>query len=257
MYLLITFVISWGCWFTVAAMHIDNVNESPFFALYVLGIFGPPIAAFATKIFYGDKIEFKQFLKQFVRVKVNIVWYLWIAFMPLVIIFLPWLVNFIITGKQQLIIQQPLYMILALIPAHIIGGGLEEPGWRGMLLPELLKKLRVSASICIISAIWAIWHIPLWFIKGSSQYGTNFPVFAAMVLSFNAILCILYIQTKSILLCILIHSLMNSFLAFFSSPCTTVFSRAVYIAAQLLIVTVILIAFSKRIPDCRESIRKL
>jgi hypothetical protein len=43
----------------------------------------------------------------------------------------------------------------------------EEPGWRGVALPLLLAATgnAVVASI-ILGAIWALWHLPMFFVKG-------------------------------------------------------------------------------------------
>jgi membrane protease YdiL (CAAX protease family) len=44
------------------------------------------------------------------------------------------------------------------------GGGLEEPGWRGLALPLLLKRYSPLGSSLILGVIWAFWHWPLfWF----------------------------------------------------------------------------------------------
>jgi membrane protease YdiL (CAAX protease family) len=46
----------------------------------------------------------------------------------------------------------------------------EEFGWRGFLLPRLQTRHNALVSALIVGVLWAIWHIPLFFIKGTSQY---------------------------------------------------------------------------------------
>ncbi len=44
------------------------------------------------------------------------------------------------------------------------GGGLEEPGWRGIALPLLKKRCSPLGASLILAVIWAFWHWPLfWF----------------------------------------------------------------------------------------------
>lgn len=70
--------------------------------------------------------------------------------------------------------ENPLYLALIEFPIMIIGGGLEEIGWRGYLQPTLQKKWSSFISTLIVGGIWAIWHLPLWFVVGSNQMSMNF-----------------------------------------------------------------------------------
>jgi len=45
--------------------------------------------------------------------------------------------------------------------AYADRGGIEEPGWRGFLLPELQKRFNPLVASLIIAVIWDLWHIPL------------------------------------------------------------------------------------------------
>jgi membrane protease YdiL (CAAX protease family) len=54
--------------------------------------------------------------------------------------------------------------ILLLSFAHnfLLGGPLgEELGWRGFLLPELLKRRSPLAASLFLGLIWALWHLPV------------------------------------------------------------------------------------------------
>jgi membrane protease YdiL (CAAX protease family) len=46
----------------------------------------------------------------------------------------------------------------------------EEFGWRGFLLPRLQTRHNALVSSLIIGVIWAIWHIPMFFLKGTFQH---------------------------------------------------------------------------------------
>lgn len=41
-------------------------------------------------------------------------------------------------------------------------GGNEEPGWRGLMQPELQKRFSPLAAALIVSVAWSLWHLPLY-----------------------------------------------------------------------------------------------
>lgn len=70
----------------------------------------------------------------------------------------------------------------------LIGGPLsEEIGWRGFLLPRLQKRLNPFCSSIVLGIIWACWHLPLFFIVGTCQYGIPFLLFV-MTTTINTII---------------------------------------------------------------------
>ncbi len=89
-------------------------------------------------------------------------------------------------------------------------GGLEELGWRGFLLPELSKKINFQISSLIVGLIWALWHIPLFFIQGLHHYQSNFLSFLIQVVGLGLALAWLFGRTKSIFICVLFHAFYNA-----------------------------------------------
>ncbi len=49
---------------------------------------------------------------------------------------------------------------------------MEEVGWRGFALPRLQKQFNPLIASLIIGAIWALWHLPLYF-NGQYTAGSN------------------------------------------------------------------------------------
>ncbi len=93
----------------------------------------------------------------------------------------------------------------------IIGGGVEEIGWRGFLQPALQKRFSAFLSTVIVSIIWTIWHLPLWFIPGTSNSQTNFIYFIITIITQCFMLTTIYNAAKSIFMCLVFHALINSF----------------------------------------------
>ena len=50
-----------------------------------------------------------------------------------------------------------------------LGGGQEELGWRGYILDRLEERLGPWLGNLVLAVIWAVWHVPLIFIPGTSQ----------------------------------------------------------------------------------------
>jgi len=66
---------------------------------------------------------------------------------------------------------QPLYQVIPNMIFLTIAAGIgEEFGWRGFLLPRLQSRHNALVSGLIVGVAWATWHVPLFFIKGTSQY---------------------------------------------------------------------------------------
>jgi membrane protease YdiL (CAAX protease family) len=75
-----------------------------------------------------------------------------------------------------------------------IGGGFEEPGWRGFALPRLQARHTPLKATLILGLVWGGWHLPL--------YGLG----AVGPLLFVFFYTWLYNRTGSVLLCILLHA---------------------------------------------------
>ncbi|MDF2803849.1 MAG: family intrarane metalloprotease, partial [Anaerocolumna sp.] len=151
-----------------------------------------------------NKEEFKKFLKSIVNPKYSTWLYLYAIGGAIIIQSIP-----VLTGYST--IKQPFYMGFVLILPMVVGGGLEEIGWRGLLQPELEKKLSHFAATLIVGIIWSLWHIPLWFISGTNQQNLNFLWFCINALTLSFFIGSVRYISGSILLSILSHATINAF----------------------------------------------
>lgn len=44
----------------------------------------------------------------------------------------------------------------------LVSGGPEEPGWRGLMQPELQKRFSPLVAALIVTVFWVLWHLPLY-----------------------------------------------------------------------------------------------
>jgi membrane protease YdiL (CAAX protease family) len=111
---------------------------------------------------------------------------------------------------QGVSIGSELYVSFFSIPVIIFYGGLEELGWRYILQPSLEKQFPFGIATSLTACIWAVWHLPLFFIKGTVNSNLNFGLFTIMVFGMSFALATIYYTSKSIWLCILFHSIVNA-----------------------------------------------
>jgi uncharacterized protein len=213
-YLVLTFGITWTCWWTLAGLVPPDgkpTSSPAFLTLYLLGGFGPTIAAPIAVALTSRGSHKNDYLQRLVRWRVGIIW--WLAAFAVPVLFAAgkeWIAVWIGGGTVTASILEPVAKALVLFPTMIIGGGLEEPGWRGVAQPEIERWLPRIAATLLVGAVWTLWHLPLFYIHGVSQFGDDLPLFAADVLANAFLLAWLYARTRSILLCIIAHAASNT-----------------------------------------------
>lgn len=237
-YIVLTFMFSWIMWAILGTLSYYNVTkfgQPLYWTFFILGGNGPFIAAFMVNL-QGKEKEYKEFIKQFIKVKVNLLWYLFVLIIPLLYFSIPWVINVLSKGTCMKLFRDQIYMVFAVFPLNIVCGGSEEPGWRGVLLPELLKRFSKIKSTLILGTIWGLWHLPLFFIKGSPQENGSFIFFFIAAISLSFLLTVLYTKTKSILLCILFHAFINSYPYVLNIPILNIYRESfVTLAFSILV----------------------
>jgi uncharacterized protein len=70
-------------------------------------------------------------------------------------------------------LSQVLFLLLIKFFATLLPGFGEEFGWRGYLLPHLVRKHTPRKAILLQSLIWWAWHLPVIVGIGIQQGGTG------------------------------------------------------------------------------------
>lgn len=118
--------------------------------------------------------------------------------------------------KQAMLVQIGMGIFLSPF-VNIMNCFGEEWGWRGFLLPRMLRQFRVVPALLLCGLIWGLWHAPLTVM--GHNYGVGYPGYpvlgiVAMCVFCTAIGIILSyatIKTKSCIPAILGHGLLNGF----------------------------------------------
>jgi len=166
-YLIITFSITWISWWLLAGLTQFGTTiygDTLFMILFMVGGLGPTVAPFITNGIIEGKEGLKQFNKVAFKWRLPVYWY----FLAITILFVPRFAAIGIGSLFDLQFSVSYQSWLQFFPTFllmIIGGGLEEFGWRGLALPELLKKFDTFKSTIILGLIWSLWHLPLFFLN--------------------------------------------------------------------------------------------
>lgn len=165
-YLMVTFGFSWTLWGIDYLSQKDYIPE-PFGLVGNLAILGPLVGFLFVNRNDGKNnvSEIKNLFKSKSRK-----WIYWFALVsPFVLSFIGYILV-VILNNEEFILGLSVQMIVpvALI-ILVVGGPIEEFGWRGILHPSIRKKYGVLLTTLIIGLIHGLWHIPLHFLEGTVQ----------------------------------------------------------------------------------------
>jgi hypothetical protein len=219
----IAFAWSWVFWLTLAFISaglLPGGNE--FLAgwtmpLSILAAFGPGIAAMACLRAFHVKGALRQYLRSLLDFRFG--WTCWFA--PILVLGTITALSWILPefwGEPRLPILLPsvsvfpLYLLLMIL----FGGGQEELGWRGYILEPMEARFGAWRGNLILGVLWAVWHLPLFFIAGTGQTYMNFAGFLLVTIGLAYIFAwVRQVSGKRPLAALIAHGWSNAFLPLF------------------------------------------
>ena len=76
----------------------------------------------------------------------------------------------------------------------------EEVGWRGFALPSLQIQFHPILASIILGVLWGLWHLPLFWIKGSAQQSMSVQFFVLATVGYSILYTWIYNGTNGSLL---------------------------------------------------------
>ena len=222
-FFVVTFLWSWVCWvIPLLLKYIGIITDEKIFTsaiglpIFIIGAFGPAMGAIVSVRTLNGKESIKTFFKSFLSLKFGLK--AWLAIFLIIggAGFIAWIAPEFF-GIERLPPHLPIYLFIpGLLVWVFFGGGQEEIGWRGYIMPHLEKKYGLFWGSLILGIIWAIWHIPLWFIPGSGQIDTPFFGFVLLTIGYSFIFSWLIESSGNRLFSgIVVHGAANTFAAIF------------------------------------------
>lgn len=115
----------------------------------------------------------------------------------------------------------------------------EEVGWRGFALPRLQARWSAVAAAVILGALWAVWHLPLWWLRSFGYQGMSFGWWFAEVIGASILITWLFNSGgRSLWIPCLFHSASNAAWAAMPMSSIQALVRAVVVATALAVVAV-------------------
>jgi membrane protease YdiL (CAAX protease family) len=186
-FVLLAYAISWTLWLISAV----GGGTVPF----LLGALGPMGAALVVTHLRGDSLV--SWIRPVWHWRVAPRWWVFALGLPAALY-----------GVVSLVLQllgEPIEWTLAAdrLPAYgatfafvlLLGGAMEEPGWRGFGLPLLQERFTPLRATLLVGLAWGFWHVPI--------YGPAGFVVPAVLAFFYTVL---WNRTHSLGLCILLHA---------------------------------------------------
>lgn len=225
-FFLVTFSFSWLFWLP-AVVSGKDVTASWWGVAWLLGGFGPTIVAAVLSARTKGSFSMRQLWRRTVDFsRISGGWYLFaLLIFPLIAASAAGIVA--LFGWQQasfqglkLTLANPISLIGLIVLGLIAGPIAEELGWRGYALEHLQAEYSPPKSTWILALIWWAWHIPLFFMEGTTQAGWGFftidsVFFLVTIFPLSFIMTWAYNHTnRSVLSAILLHFGFNFTLGF-------------------------------------------
>jgi membrane protease YdiL (CAAX protease family) len=179
-----SFFVFWGplALFKVPTISFVSDVKGPTWAisLYIIGGFVPSLLA----VFLTWKSEggsgLRKLGQRIIQFKFGWRWYVYIFLIVIVGTVGLLTINRLLgnTFDGNLFLAQ----LGSFLPLLILGPLSEEIGWRGYALGRLQTRWNALTSSLMIGLVWALWHLPLFMMVGTSQYESGIPFISFLVL---------------------------------------------------------------------------
>jgi membrane protease YdiL (CAAX protease family) len=207
-FLALTHLASWICWIPVAAFLPPGPLSQ---GLALLGTITPSLVALwlTSRIEGGTGV--RALLDRVAQGKVAARWYVFALGYTAAVKLVVALVHRGVTGAWPRLGDTPWFLIpFAIAISTPVQAG-EEIGWRGFALPRLASRFGLAPASIVLGLIWAVWHLPLFFVGWADKHGQSFFVYALQVTALSVAFAWLYARTGgSLLLCMLFHAAVNN-----------------------------------------------
>ena len=205
LFLLIVLALSWLVfWGPIAVLKIPAASLSgsergPVWSivLFIFGGFSPSLLAIAMTAIGEGRAGLRNLFGRVVRVGMNWRWYL--AAVSSIAVGTSLQIMIITLLGQRFDLRLFISSAGSLVPLIILGPLSEELGWRGYAQHKLQAIFNPLLSSLLVGVVWALWHLPLFYMIGTSQHelGVPFFEFAVGVVSTSVIIGWIYQRSGS------------------------------------------------------------
>lgn len=161
-YILLAVGLSWAWWVPMAVTGI-HVSPGRGWPTHLPGLLGPAIAAFVVTAVWDGRPGVRDLVTRVLRWRVRWQWWAVLA-ITLLVLALPLATASAIPADYLEFSGAAPLGLLTILFVLVVNGFGEETGWRGLLADQLLARHSLAVTSLAVGVIWAIWHLPLFFI---------------------------------------------------------------------------------------------
>lgn len=216
-FIIFSYIISWSFSIPAAILHLlFQLTTSDLLILIIIGSFGPSISAILITGVLQGKSGITKLAKRYTN-KFSLIWLPIVLYQFFVITTILFCIFEIITWTYVfnnfllIFINFHLFFLMFSI-AGPIG---EELGWRGFLLPHIIKKYGEIPSGIIVGLIWTFWHLPLflitdWRAQGAFSILQYLVIYPITVVLLSILMTYVYKHTNgNVIVAIIVHGTWN------------------------------------------------
>lgn len=179
--------------------------------LYDLSILGPLLAAVACTATHSGMAGLRALFGRALQWRFSPIWYLMALGTVPALKLLSNGIHLALGGAapKDWLVGSPGSLLFVLISQFGYVMFAEEVGWRALALPRLMERFGALRAALLLGVIHACWHLPMFLVPGSNQYGESFGIYLFLVVTWSLVMTFLYVRAKSALPCLLFHASLN------------------------------------------------
>lgn len=220
---IICFAVTWLFWISAAVISGSEHDNGVSSLLMLFGLIAPAVTAVITVFTSGSralKDDFKRKLIGFYRIKLTSIIVAVVAFMAIVALSI--LLSVLVAGQsfEQFAFTKDFSFSIggtSALLTILLAAVIEEVGWRGYGEDSVAAYVSWFTESILFGFVWALWHLPLFWIEGTYHYGLRM-LGAGYMLNFLVSVSPLgflttwvYVKNnRSMLACIIFHLFVNT-----------------------------------------------
>ncbi len=237
------FAWSWACW---GLSPVVKAQSSWLATLLMFaGSFGPSVAAAVMVANTGGRVGLRVWLSRCLQWRIGWGWFAFALLFPLVVTCVAAVLHVALGGASATspaaghLLMTVMNFFLILLLGGPVG---EEFGWRGYALPQLQLRMGWRAASLWLGVVWGTWHLPLFFIDGTSQARIPLALFLLSVMAMSVLFAWLVNHTAGTLVAaLLLHTAINFWPTVVPVLPTELGYRPYALVVAILVVTALLL----------------
>lgn len=220
---IICFAVTWLFWISAAVISGSEHDNGVSSLLMLFGLIAPAVTAVITVFTSGSralKDDFKRKLIGFYRIKPTSIIVAVVAFMAIVALSI--LLSVLVAGQsfEQFAFTKDFSFSIggtSALLTILLAAVIEEVGWRGYGEDSVAAYVSWFTESIIFGFVWALWHLPLFWIEGTYHYGLRMLGvgymlnFLVSVSPLGFLTTWVYVKNnRSMLACIIFHLFVNT-----------------------------------------------